>query len=79
MGCRSETGASAKASVWRAPPPRSILASKGRSAGERQSVRASERTTVEIEIEVEIEVEIEIDTYRNPVIHVVECLYCSTI
>ena len=71
MGCRSETGASAKASVWRAPPPRSILASKGRSAGERQSVRASERTTVEIEIEI--------DTYRNPVIHVVECLYCSTI
>lgn len=45
------------------------------------SVRASERTTVEIEIEIEIEVEveIEIDTYRNPVIHVVECLYCSTI
>jgi len=34
-----------------------------------------ERTTVETETEIEIE----IDTYRNPVIHVGDFWYCSTI
>ena len=75
MGCRSETGASAKANVWRAPPQRSIL--KGAARVRVRAYDGRERTTVEIETEIEIE--IEIDTYRNPVIHVGDFWYCSTI